>query len=204
MKSLIILKGLAKINKLKWVHKEGLDNFFLDIDVIRKLYSSPELITPFKETLSRSFGDTVYSEFLKVLVTKLSKGCLVVVDPENEGLRVFENLATIFGYTIFYVLQDIPRDYMTKQKQYNPPYYSSKKKEELRREVSSFMSLDFSGKRIIKSYQDVESYWEKKCRTENYYRLGKRSKPVLHISDIHSNWTMFRSLPSFKKYSYTQ
>jgi hypothetical protein len=87
MKSLIILKGVAKTEKLRWVEREGLKNFFLDIDVLKKLYSSPELLVPFKEVLNKSYGDTVYSEFLKVFITKLSKGCLIVLDPENECLR---------------------------------------------------------------------------------------------------------------------
>ena len=68
MKTLIILKGLAKSAKRKWVEREGLLDFFLDVDVIKKLYSNPELITPYKGVLSKSFGDTVYSEFMKILI----------------------------------------------------------------------------------------------------------------------------------------
>ena len=95
MKSLIILKGLAKTKKLKWVEKEGLQNFFLDIDTIKKLYSVPELVTPFKDILSKSFGDTVYSEFRKLLTIRLSKGNLIVIDPEDENLVSLEKLAFI-------------------------------------------------------------------------------------------------------------
>ena len=55
MKSLIILKGLAKLKKLRWVEKEGLQNFFLDLDTLKKLYSKPELTTPFKGILCNSY-----------------------------------------------------------------------------------------------------------------------------------------------------
>lgn len=200
MKTLIILKGLAKSAKRKWVEREGLLDFFLDVDVIKKLYSNPELITPYKGVLSKSFGDTVYSEFMKILIIKLSKGGLIVLDPEDERLKIFEDLALIFGYTVFYVIQEIPQDYMTKPKLYSLPYYPQKKKEELKKEVVDFMNLEFSDKNVISRYKEVETYWEKKCKTENYFRVGKRSKPVLHISDIHSNYTIYKSLPSPKNY----
>jgi len=122
MKTLIILKGLVKSEKKRWVEREGLSDFFLDIDIIRKLYSNPELITPFKSILTKSFGDTVYSEFMRILIIKLSKGGLVVVDPETESLKTLENLALIFGYTVFYVVLGIPQDYMTKPKLYSLSY----------------------------------------------------------------------------------
>ena len=35
MKSLIILKGLAKTEKHKWVKSEKLENYYLDISVLR-------------------------------------------------------------------------------------------------------------------------------------------------------------------------
>jgi hypothetical protein len=203
MKSLIILKGVAKTEKIKWVEKEGLKDFFLDIDVLRKLYSSPELVTPFKGVLNKSYGDTVYSEFLKVFITKLSKGCLIVLDPEGENLKVFESLAFIFGYTIFYVLQSPPQDYVKKSKSYCLPYYPLKRKEDLKKEITQHQSFIESGKIIIKKYKEVEKYWEKKFKVENYYKVkqGKGCKPVLHVSDIHSNYSAYKLLPSFKNYS---
>ena len=195
MKSLIILKGIAKTEKRRWVEKEGLQDFFIDIDCLRKLYSSPELITPFKGVLTKSFGDTVLSEFAKVLITRMSKGCLIVVDPENESLRMLENLAIIFGYTVFYVLQSVPHDFLQKPKKYLPPYYPLKRKEDLEKEVMGFLNLQLSDKICITRYSQVEEYWEAKCKMENYIRLGKESKPVLHVSDIHSNYSLYQKLP---------
>ena len=202
MKSLIILKGVAKTEKLRWVEKEGLENFFLDINTLRRLYSSPELLVPFKEILNKSYGDTVYSEFLRVLITKLSKGCLIVLDPENECLKVFESLAFIFGYTVFYVYQNMPKDYMTNSKHYNLPYFPAKRKDELKREMVDHLDFNVGGKLIIKRYKEVEQYWEKKCKGENYYKL-KTNKKVLHVSDIHSNYSLYKLLPPFKNYDFT-
>ena len=201
MKSLIILKGVAKKEKLKWVEREGLTNFFLDIDVLKRLYSSPELLVPFKEILSKSYGDTVYSEFLKVFMTKLSKGCLIVLDPENECTKIFETLAFIFGYTVFYVYQPIPKDYMNNQKIYNLSYYVQKKKEELRREIEEHQDFSVEGKHIIKKYRDVELYWERKCKKD--YWINGIGKKILHVSDIHSNFSLYKILPDFNEYGIT-
>lgn len=201
MKTLIILKGVAKTEKLRWVEKEKLGNFFLDIDVIRKLYSSPELQVPFKEVLSKSYGDTVYAEFLKVLITKLSKGCLIVLDPENECLKIFESLAFIFGYTVFYVYQNVPKDYAQNQKRYSLPCYLPKRREEIGKEIERHLEFIGEGKLVIRRYKEVEQYWENKCRRENYFN-GKHKK-VLHVSDIHSNYTLYKLLPNFKDFGLT-
>ena len=81
MKSLIILKGVAKTEKLRWVEREGLKNFFLDIDVLKKLYSSPELLVPFKEVLNkpvdlittRSLTQERTQNYSKIFIDNLEK-----------------------------------------------------------------------------------------------------------------------------------
>ena len=83
MKTLIVLKGLVKKQKLEWVKKQGLEQFFLDYDEIRRLYSTPELITRKDSVLNFAFSDTVYRRFIEVFCGRLGKGCLVVVDIEN-------------------------------------------------------------------------------------------------------------------------
>ena len=37
MKTLIILKGLAKSEKLEWVKSQGLENFFLDYSLENRI-----------------------------------------------------------------------------------------------------------------------------------------------------------------------
>jgi len=202
MRTLIILKGLVKNDKLRWVKDQGLDNYFLDIDVIRKLYSSPELITPNKDVLGKAFTDAVYKRFIEVVCTRMSKGCLIVADIENESVNVFETLSLIFGYTTFYVLQGIPQDYIRKPDKYKIPYYAPKRKSELEKEVSNFLSLQLSDKLVIKSYQDVVNYWKKVMNTDYVFNL-KNSSPVLHVSDLHSNYELFKELPSRKHYDLT-
>lgn len=201
MKSLIILKGLVKSTKIGWVKSQGLDKFFLDIDSIRKMYSSPELILPDRGVLGRSFGDTVYKRFLEVFNIRLSKGCLVIIDAETESTNTFELLATIYGYTIFFVVQDTPKDYVENQRKYNIPYYGMKKKSTLEREVEEFKNLKFNDKIKISKVQDVIEYWNKKEKSFIHY-VNPDDK-ILHVSDLHSNYELYKKLPKSKNYKLT-
>ena len=201
MRSLIVLKGLVKSEKLKWVRNNKLDNYFLDIDVIRKLYCMPELIAPGKEILNKSYSGTVYQRFIEALCSRLGKGCLVVADPEQEAGSIIELLAYIFGYTVFYVIQDIPKDYVENQVKYKIPYYSSKRKSELLRETSLFKNQSFKGKIKIKSYSDVLDYWDKKIKKDKQIVHIKDTDKTLHVGDMHSNIGLFDMLPDFSQYT---
>ena len=64
MRTLILLKGLVKSEKLKWVKDEGLNNYLLDIEVIERLYSYPELSGFKKEVLRKSQSTLVYKQFI--------------------------------------------------------------------------------------------------------------------------------------------
>lgn len=193
------MKGLVKSTKISWVKSQGLDKFFLDIDVLRKMYSSPELIFPDKGVLGRSFGDTVYRRFLEAFNIRLSKGCLVVLDAETESTNSFELLASIYGYTVFFVIQDTPKDYIENQRRYNIPYYGLKKRTTLEHEVEEFKNFKQSCDKLkISKYQDVVEYWNKKKRAYTYYL--KDDEKVLHVSDLHSNYELYKKLPKFKPY----
>lgn len=194
MRSLIILKGLVKDEKLNWVKNEKLENYFIDIDLIRKIYAIPELLYPGREILNKSFSDLVYRRFIEVICTRMSKGGLVVIDSENEANNFLETVALIFGYTIFYVVQDIPEDYTTNGKKYTRSYYQTKKKSELEHDISSFSMFPIVDNMVIKSYSDVLDYWKKK----NKALTPAIDSKILHVSDLHSNFTLFNKLPSFK------
>ena len=199
MKSLIILKSLAKQQKRDWVRNEELENYFIDIDVFRRMYSSPDLITPEIEILSKGYGDIVYRRFLEVLVTRMSKGCLIVLDPENEACSVFETLALIFGYTVFWVVSPIPQDYITRPRKYNLPCYPLKRRMELERDVTSFLSLQLNDKRQVRTYQDVLDYWGKQMVDKQTIRLRGFGEKLLAISDLHSNISLLpKNLDAYK------
>lgn len=196
MRSLIVLKGLVKDEKLNWVKNEKLENYFIDIDLIRKIYAIPELLYPGREILNKSFSDLVYRRFIEVICTKMSKGCLIVVDSENEANNFLETVALIFGYTIFYVVQDIPKDYTTSGKKYTTSYYQTKRKSDLEHDIFNYSVFPINEQTVIKNYSDVLNYWKKKKKV---YTPAINSK-ILHVSDLHSNFSLFNKLPKFSLY----
>lgn len=190
MKTVIILKGLIKKDKTKWVYKEGLENYLLDYDMISKLYSNPELIDTNTEQLSKSYCTEVYQRFIELLIIKLSRGKLVVIDSGSESIKGIESLATIFGYKIFYKIFSIPQDYLFNNKKYILNYDKPKKKKELEVEIKNFLDLKLPMNSTINSYSDVLDFWKK---NELILELEKSDK-VLHISDIHSNFSLLSEL----------
>jgi len=201
MRSLIILKGLVKKLKRDWVKKEKLENYFIDIETIRRMYATPDLVIPRIEILNKSFGNLVYQRFIEVVYTRMSKGCLVVIDSEGEAETIIETLAYIFGYTIFYVVQEIPGDYSTNYKAYKIPYYPLRKKSDLEKEVDSFKNQIPGGKKYkIKTYNDVLDYWKGRIRKEQTIQ-AEQEETILHVSDLHSNLDLFNKLPNFDNYS---
>lgn len=197
MRSLIILKGLSKVYKKIWVEKERLDNYFLDIDTIRKMYSCPDLIAPGRAVLGKSFGDTVYHRFLEAVCIRMSRGCLIVLDVDNEPTDVFETLAFIHGYKVFYVVLPPPQDYLQKPRKYSIPYYPMKRKSEIEKEYQVFKSFDITGKSIVKTYKDVQDYWVKETRGSQVFRTSGK---VLLVSDLHSNLSLYKKLPNFSSF----
>lgn len=188
MKSLIILKGLAKTEKHKWIKAEKLDNYYLDIDEFRKLYSAPELVKPGIEALGRSFGTLVHQRFIEALIIRLGKGCLIVVDLDEDPVVSVETLAIIHGYTIFYKVFPVPQDYCNFPKKYNLPWQVCKKKEDLEKDVKNFLNLQLEDKLGINTYSDILNYWSKE---ETVLKIDK-SDEVTHISDIHSNYSLWK------------
>lgn len=200
MKSLIILKGLDINAKHKWVKDENLENYFLDLDTIRQLYSMPDLQYPGKEVLRESFGNLVRKNYLEILITRMGKGCLVVVDSWNEvSNSILETLALIFGYTVFYVVWNIPQDYLGKPKNYVPPSYQIPKREELEKDVANFLNLQMTDKNVVTSFSDVLRYWK---NNEPVYKSNFEKDTILHVSDLHSNFSLYKKLPRFKNYKY--
>lgn len=195
MKTLIVLKGLVKKKKLDWVKKQGLELFFLDYAVIRNLYSAPELLTQNSSVLNFAFSDTVYRRFIEVLCNRLSKGCLVVLDIENLSHTIIESLATIFGYRIFWVVQQIPKDFIENANTYMDSNYPPKPKKELEKDIANFNNVisRIEKSKIITKYSQVVKFWEKKTEKENVGAVKPDAK-IIHVSDVHSNINLFEKV----------
>lgn len=185
MRSLIILRGLVKQSKLSWVKREGLWNFFIDIDCIKRLFYRPDYKGS-REFLTRSYDDVVYRVFMQSLCSHLSTGCLVVVDSENESLTTIEDLAIIFGYHVFYHVESTPNDYVGKNRKYCTHQYLVPTRDTLAKQKLEFENWDSSDKTLISTYQDIIHYWGPLCPI-------KVTGDVLVVGDIHSNYKILTS-----------
>jgi hypothetical protein len=199
MRSFVVLKGLVKEDKRNWVLKEGLSSFFLDIDNLRSLYFKPDYKGD-RDYLVNSFDELVYSRFIEVVCTKASTGTLIVVDMENESTAILEQLARIFGYTVFYKVFPIPQDYVTKNRKYSDLRYIPHSRVDLKKEVGNFLSQSLENKNLITTYKNLEKYWSKRDET---IKLEVTDK-VLHVSDLHSHFNAMSSgIPPTSDYSLT-
>ena len=203
MKTLIILKGLVKRDKLDWVKNQGLELFFLDYSAIRNLYSAPELLTPNKNILNFSYSDTVYRRFIEILSLRMSKGCLIVLDVENLTSNIIEILAEIYGYKIFWVVNQIPKDYLKEPGKYIDPMFPQKSKLEYKKDVlnynNSLARISMSDR--ITTYAQVEKYWDNVKAQYNVSTLESNFGKIIHVSDIHSNFDLFKSIENQVKSS---
>lgn len=189
MRSLIILKGLVKSSKYSWVKRENLLNFYLDIEDVRKIFYKPEYKGT-RDFLTRSYDETVYRVFMEALISRLSTGCLVVVNMEQDSTAVLEELALFFGYTVFYHVEKTPSDYVGKNRKYCEDCYLIPSKETLKKEVNNFKSVSYVGKNLIDTYEDVCLYFKNLLKP-----IGlKKSDTVLHISDLHSHHKIFKDV----------
>lgn len=195
MRSLVILKGLVKRNKIDWVKREGLFNFLLDIDSVKKLYYRPDYRGG-KDFLTRSYDDNVYRVFIQALCSRLSTGTLIVVDMDNESVSTVEELAIIYGYKVFYHVEPTPFDYVKKNKKYCTYQYVPQSEEMLKREVSEFNKLSFIEEDLINSYIDLEKYWRYQLQP---IKVNNKDS-ILHVSDLHSHWEVLRRNIPIKKF----
>jgi Icc-related predicted phosphoesterase len=174
---------------MAWIKREGLNNFLLDIENIKRVFYRPEYKGS-RDFLTRSYDDLVYKVFMEALCTRLSTGCLVVVDIGNESTSIIEELAVFFGYTVFYHVERTPSDYIGKNRKYCEPCYLTPTKETLKREITDFNNFSYDEKKLISSYNDLEQYWEPLTHPN---RLYKKSK-ILHVSDLHSHYKIFKNI----------
>lgn len=195
MKTLIILKGLAKNEKLEWVKSQGLENFFLDYSIFKRLYSMPELDRDkTTDILGRTNINLIFKSWFEAINNKLESGCLVVIDYDQEKTKILEDMGMIYGYTCFYKIFNIPHDYTSNPEKYSPVGFKRKTKEELEAEVITFLNLQLGYTKKIGGYSDVTDYWKKK---EVILDIP-RKETMYFFSDLHSNYSLYQkiNLPS--------
>ena len=181
MRSLIILRGLSKFDKEAWLKKEKLLNFVIELETLKSLFYKPEYKGG-RDFLIRSLDDLVYRRMIEILISRMN-GSLVILDWGTDPTGAIEQLARVLGYTVFYKVFDVPKDYISESKKYQDPRYLPKSKDQLKAEVENFKKEDYSEKLTIDSYQDLEKYWED---ATPIFQVRDKSS-ILHISDIHSH-----------------
>lgn len=189
MKTLIILKGLWKKEKRDWLREQRLENFFIDVELLERLYYRVTYDGIGRNFLSTSHNDLVYKRFMEVLCSHLSIGNLIVVD-YFECTSSIKDLARIYGYTVFYKIFEPPTNYVKNYKKYHDFKYSLPSTKSIKRDLEMFRNhgnlLDCTE---INNYQDIENYWKKKNKPTFL------SGTVLIISDIHSNTDLLKNIP---------
>lgn len=201
MRSLIILKGLVKQEKINWVKREKLMNFLVDMDNLRDMFYRPTY-DPRGEYLSRSYDDLVYRTLVRALIARLSTGCLVILNIPDDLQSTVEELGTFFGYTTFYHVDKVPADYITHYDRYlSRDCRGNKSGGAIRREVKEYEDSTRKLPNKIYTYQELEKYWSHQLKP---IRLEERDS-VLHISDLHSHfsYTSDGSIPSAKNFALT-
>lgn len=188
MRSLIILRGLSKSDKDAWLRKERLLNFYIDLETLRNFYYKPEYKGG-RDFLVRSMDDTVYRRMIEILISRMN-GTLVVLDWGLDSTVAIEQLCKVLGYTVFYKVFQTPRDYLSNTKKYQDPRYLPKSRDQMKQAVEKFKEQDFTDKNLINSYSDLENYWKKEL---TMYDL-KSGSTVLHVSDLHSHWSVLESI----------
>lgn len=188
MKSLIVLNGPIKSDKEKWVEEQGLSNFHVNIDYLKRLYYKPEMKGN-REYLARSFDEAVYRRFIEVLNYRLGSGCLCVVDSEGEWYSLIEDLAKIYGYTVFWKCTEVPKKIqIDKSAPYKEPT-----KQALEEMLKFYREFDREGKNIIEQYEEVDRFWTGRRRN---YRYIHPTDSLLFVSDVHSNIDKVNQLPT--------
>ena len=69
----------------------------------------------------------------------------------------------------------------------------AKRKDELKREVVEHLDFTEEGKHVIKKYREVEQYWERKAKKENWINgQGKRfcTFPIFIPTSPSSNFSL--------------
>lgn len=191
MRSIIIIRGLVKSEKQGWIKKEGLENFLIDINNLREMFYRPEYHNG-SDIIVRSREETVYKLFMQAIISRLSTGCLAVIDADRESTSSIEELAIIFGYKVYYkyctagVKEFFSNPLRHIKYNTDQPFYKTI------RSAREFTKEDRTGKTLIDSYKDIK----------NSLGIQKVRGDILFISDIHSNHKLFKKVLGDVEYDY--
>lgn len=183
MKCLIILRGLIEREKRDWVRSEGLDCFYISLNHLRTLFSRPERVGS-RIVLTKSRDDNAYKSFLEVLISRMSSGNLVVVDMCGEPTGMVEDLAVIFGYTVFNKCFQIPFDFEKKYRSYLGCKFMFPTRDHVKKMIERERAQTYGNQ--IGSAKEI-------CTKHTPTVVDPNSK-VLVFGDVHSNYSKVKEV----------
>lgn len=192
MKKLIITRGLPGSGKSTVISELGLNDFTISSDSIRLLYSSLEIDTDGKFSISKTCNDVTWSLIRDLIKYRLSNGITTVIDAVNcndKLINEYITYADLYGYEVALLdFSDIPfniiqeRNSLRNEEAIVSNCVLEKFKKDL--ENQEFLEKEFSNKvRIIKVYNndyqsEVKDFLSVKLVDLSHY------EEIVHIGDI--------------------
>ena len=106
MRTLVLLRGAPGCGKTTWIRENGLSNYTLSADDIRKLYASPMLLPDGNCAISQWNDKVVWKTLFEILENRMKNGDFTVIDACNSKtaeMTRYRDLAHEYRYRIYCV-----------------------------------------------------------------------------------------------------
>ena len=213
MKTLLILRGIDTNSPIRkeWLKNEGVENYVVSIDSIKKICGSIEEIEKYGPRISRMDPREVCYKFLEAIDNKMRKGCLVIVDSENlknKDLKKLEAFADVYNYKIFQKIFPIShtdilewRNRITNPTNSYP--YVPETPEELLEKIQTYFYSFMNSSRLsypeINNIKDLDNYFQKEEKERNYKIQVPEDTEIIHVGDIHGAYNLISDLEPKEK-----
>ena len=119
MRKLFILRGAMASGKSTFIRNNSLEDFTLNPDKIRLMFSSPEMTINYNEMIPQFNNNKVWDLLLHILEERMRKGELTFIDAMHvyaEDLSTYKKLAEKYRYRLYIIdFTDIDYDELVKR-----------------------------------------------------------------------------------------
>ena len=119
MRKLFILRGAMASGKSTFIKNNDLEDFTLNPDKIRLMYSSPEMTINYNEMIPQFNNKKVWNLLFQILEDRMRKGELTFIDAMHvyaEDLSLYKKLAEKYRYRLYIIdFTDIEFDELIKR-----------------------------------------------------------------------------------------
>lgn len=193
MRKLFILRGAMASGKSTFIKDNKLEDYTLNPDIIRLMYSSPEMTVNYNEMIPQFNNNKVWSLLFQILEDRMRKGELTIVDAMHvysEDLSIYKKLAEKYRYRLYLIdFTDVEYDELIKRNN-NRDTKKWVPEESIRRIYKAFQK-----EKIPKSFVSIKP--AEFYKTINIDPRNVDSYSKVHIfGDLHGN---FKPLNAFFK-----